>query len=178
MRFDRLKRREFVALLGGVAAWPLAATAQQAGKLPTVGMLGSSFAAFGYWIPALLQRLHELGWIENRTMAMEYRWTEGRSERYAQHRVHRDRATTRLALAGTINQRDLGPKIAVRVRDHRPLEGGNLFFARSPALKESRTMHRSRSGLRERARRQNRLSTGDRTILRVATRTTGSAKSG
>jgi|SRR6516165_6772354 len=78
-----MKRREFITLLGG-AAWPLAARGQQAGKLPTVGMLGSSFAAFSYWLPALLQRLHELGLIENRTMAIEYRWTEGRNERYAQ----------------------------------------------------------------------------------------------
>ena len=84
MRFDQLKRREFVTLLGGAATWPLAARGQQAGKLPTVGMLGSSLAAFSYWLPALLQRLHELGWIENRTMAIEYRWTEGRNERYAQ----------------------------------------------------------------------------------------------
>ena len=83
MQFDHLKRREFITLLGG-AAWPLAARGQQAGKLPTVGILGSSLAAFSYWLPALLQRLHELGWIENRTMAIEYRWTEGRNERYAQ----------------------------------------------------------------------------------------------
>ena len=79
-----MQRRQFIALLGGAATWPLAARGQQAGKLPTVGMLGSSLAAFSYWLPALLQRLHELGWIENRTMAIEYRWTEGRNERYAQ----------------------------------------------------------------------------------------------
>jgi putative tryptophan/tyrosine transport system substrate-binding protein len=79
-----MTRRKFIALLGSAAAWPLAARAQQAGKLPTVGMLGSSLAAFSYWLPALLQRLRELGWIENRTMAIEYRWTEGRNERYAQ----------------------------------------------------------------------------------------------
>ena len=84
MQFNRLRRREFITLLGGAAAWPLAARGQQAGKLPTVGMLGSSLAAFSYWLPALLQRLHELGWIENRTLAIEYRWTEGRNERYAQ----------------------------------------------------------------------------------------------
>jgi putative ABC transport system substrate-binding protein len=85
MQSDQLKRREFITVLGGAAAaWPLAARAQQAGKLPTVGMLGSSLAAFNYWLPALFQRLHELGWIENRTMTVEYRWTEGRNERYAQ----------------------------------------------------------------------------------------------
>src|SRR6516164_5005922 len=79
-----MNRREIIAALAGAAAWPLVARGQQAGKLPTVGMLGSSLAAFSYWLPALLQRLHELGWIENRTMAIEYRWTEGRNERYAQ----------------------------------------------------------------------------------------------
>jgi len=79
-----MNRREIIAALAGAAAWPLVARGQQAGKLPTVGMLGSSLAAFSYWLPALLQRLHELGWIENRTMAIEYRWTEGHNERYAQ----------------------------------------------------------------------------------------------
>jgi len=79
-----IRRREFIVTLGGaVVAWPLAARGQ-AGKLPTVGILGSSLAAFSYWLPALLQRLRELGWIENRTMAIEYRWTDGRNERYAQ----------------------------------------------------------------------------------------------
>src|SRR6516162_8581469 len=85
MQFDQLGRREFITLLsGGAVAWPLAARAQQASALPTIGMLGSSLAAFSYWLPALLRRLRELGWIENRTMAIEYRWTEGHNERYAQ----------------------------------------------------------------------------------------------
>jgi putative tryptophan/tyrosine transport system substrate-binding protein len=84
MQSCRVRRREFITLLGGAVAWPLAARAQQAGALPTVGMLGSSLAAFSYWLPALLQRLRELGWIENRTMAIEYRWTGGHNERYAQ----------------------------------------------------------------------------------------------
>ena len=81
-----MRRREFITLLGGAAAaWPLAARAQQTGKLPTIGVLGSAtpstqaprFAAF-------VQRLRELGWIENRTVAIEYRWAEGRSERYSE----------------------------------------------------------------------------------------------
>jgi putative tryptophan/tyrosine transport system substrate-binding protein len=76
-----MKRREFITLLGGAAAaWPLAAGAQQTAKLPTIGVLGSAtpstqaprFAAF-------VQRLRELGWIENRTVAIEYRWAEWRS---------------------------------------------------------------------------------------------------
>lgn len=84
MQSCRVRRREFITLLGGAVAWPLVARAQQPGALPTVGMLGSSLAAFNYWLPAFLQRLYELGWIENRTMAIEYRWAEGRNERYAQ----------------------------------------------------------------------------------------------
>ena len=80
-----MRRREFVKLIGGAAAaWPLATRAQQAGKLPTIGVLGSSLAAFSPWLAALVQRLRELGWIENRNMSIEYRWTEGRDERYAQ----------------------------------------------------------------------------------------------
>jgi ABC-type uncharacterized transport system substrate-binding protein len=85
MQFNQLRRRDFITLLGGAAAaWPLAARAQQPGKLPIIGMLGSTPAAFNPWLPALLQRLRELGWIENRVMAIEYRWTEGHNERYAQ----------------------------------------------------------------------------------------------
>jgi putative tryptophan/tyrosine transport system substrate-binding protein len=80
-----VKRRQFITLLGGAGAtWSLAARAQQPGKLSIIGMLGSTPAAFSPWLPALLQRLREVGWIENRTMAIEYRWTEGHNERYAQ----------------------------------------------------------------------------------------------
>jgi putative ABC transport system substrate-binding protein len=80
-----MKRREFITLLGGAAAsLPLAARAQQADKLPTIGILGSSSAAWSHWLGAFVQRLHELGWIENRTVTIDYRWTEGRNERYAE----------------------------------------------------------------------------------------------
>jgi putative ABC transport system substrate-binding protein len=79
-------RREFITLLGGAAAaWPLAARAQQAGKLPTIGFLGSATAATqGEWVAAFVQRLRELGWIEGHNLAIEYRWAEGRSERFAE----------------------------------------------------------------------------------------------
>ena len=78
-----MKRREFITLLGGAAAtWPVAARAQQSGKLPTIGILGSGSAAWSHLVAALVQRLRELGYIENRSVAIEYRWTEGRSERY------------------------------------------------------------------------------------------------
>ena len=76
-------RREFITLLGGAAAaWPLAAGAQQPAKLPTVGFLGGGTpTAQKKWTAAFVQRLRELGWIESRTVAIEYRWVEGRSER-------------------------------------------------------------------------------------------------
>ena len=80
-----MMRREFISLLGGAAAaWPLAARAQQA-KLPTIGFLGSTTsAAQSQLTAAFVQRLRELGWIEGRTVAIEYRWAEGRSERFAE----------------------------------------------------------------------------------------------
>ena len=79
-----LRRREFIAGLCGTAAWPLAARAQQR-KLPTIGYLHQSTAAVSsqettvFW-----QRLRELGWIDSRTVAIESRYAEGRSERLAQ----------------------------------------------------------------------------------------------
>jgi putative ABC transport system substrate-binding protein len=85
MQFDQLKRRDFIALLGGAAAWPLAVRAQQAGRLPTIGFLGASTpSGWGQWVAAFVQRLRELGWSEGRTVAIEYRWAEGRDERYAE----------------------------------------------------------------------------------------------
>ena len=82
MPFDQLKRRQFIALLGGAAAWPLAARAQQAGKLRTIGFSGQSTrSAESELVAAFTQRLRELGWIEGRTITIEYRWGEGREER-------------------------------------------------------------------------------------------------
>src|SRR5471030_1171013 len=74
-----MRRREFIALLGGAAAtstWTLAARAQQ-GKLPTIGLLAAGTpASHGQWVAAFVQRLRELGWIEGRTVAIEVRWAE------------------------------------------------------------------------------------------------------
>jgi putative ABC transport system substrate-binding protein len=81
-----VKRRKFITLLGGAAAtWPLAARAQQAGRLPTIGVLGASTpSVWSPWVAAFAQRLRELGWSEGRTIAIKYRWAEGRTERYAE----------------------------------------------------------------------------------------------
>ena len=80
-----VRRRAFITLLGGAATWPLAARAQQPGKLPTIGVLGSTTAlAWSQWIAAFVQRLRELGWVEGRTVAIEYRWAEARVERSAE----------------------------------------------------------------------------------------------
>jgi putative ABC transport system substrate-binding protein len=76
-----MRRREFIALTLGAAAWPFSARAQQAGKLPTIGFLGADASIFSPWTAAFVQRLHELGWIEDRTIVIDYRWTEGRPER-------------------------------------------------------------------------------------------------
>jgi putative ABC transport system substrate-binding protein len=78
-------RRQFISALGGgMAAWPLIARAQQAGKLPTIGVLGGDVSAWSTWTVAFAQRLSELGWIEGRNVAIEYRWTEGSNERAAE----------------------------------------------------------------------------------------------
>ena len=80
-----MKRGAFISLLAGAAAWPLAARAQQPAKLPIIGFLGAATpSARSQWVAAFVQRLHELGWIEGRTVAIEYRWAEGRSERFAE----------------------------------------------------------------------------------------------
>src|SRR6516164_2998554 len=77
-----MRRREFVTLVGGAAAWPFATRAQPA-RLPTVGLLGAStLSSWSGWTAAFVQRLRELGWIEGRTITLEYRWAEGRSERW------------------------------------------------------------------------------------------------
>ena len=79
-------RRQFIsALAGATVAWPTAGNAQQPTKLPTIGFLGTiTPAAQRLWLNAFLQRLRELGWIEGRTVTIEYRWAEGSSDRAAE----------------------------------------------------------------------------------------------
>jgi hypothetical protein len=81
----KLKRREFITLLGGVAAWPAEAWGQQPGKLPSIGVLGGgTMTSQGPWLAAFVQRLGELGWIERRTINFDIHWAEGRPERLAE----------------------------------------------------------------------------------------------
>jgi ABC-type uncharacterized transport system substrate-binding protein len=80
-----MQRRKFIAALGGVAVWPLAAHAQQTMKLPTIGFLGPlTLSSQTEWTDAFVQSMRAHGWIEGRTVAIEYRWGEGRSERLAE----------------------------------------------------------------------------------------------
>jgi putative tryptophan/tyrosine transport system substrate-binding protein len=81
----KMQRREFITLLGGAAAWPRAARAQQPAKLPTIGYLGSAAPSTqSQWLAAFALRLRELGWTEGLTIAIEVRWAEGRPERFAE----------------------------------------------------------------------------------------------
>src|SRR5215467_7280737 len=80
-----MRRRDFIAMIfGATATWPAVTYAQQTSGLRTVGFLGASASGFAPWAAAFVSRLRELGWVEGRTMAIEYRWSEGRPERNAE----------------------------------------------------------------------------------------------
>jgi putative tryptophan/tyrosine transport system substrate-binding protein len=80
-----VRRRDFIKVIAGsMTAWPLAARAQQPGKLPTIGFLGTDALVWSPYTAAFVQRLRELGWIEGRTIAIEYRWSEGHPARNAE----------------------------------------------------------------------------------------------
>ena len=89
MLFRRTNRRAFVALLCSAALAPVVnpypACAQQRGKVPTIGFLGATTPSiWSAFIPPFQQRLRELGWIDGQNIAIEYRWAEGREDRYAE----------------------------------------------------------------------------------------------
>ena len=95
-----VRRRKFITLLGGAAAWPIAALAQQA-AMPVIGFLGGGGPiSQRAWVDAFAQRLRELGWIEGRTVAIQYRWGEARHERYAEIAAEFVRIKVDVILAG------------------------------------------------------------------------------
>src|SRR5436190_1742355 len=78
-----MRRREFLSVLGGAAVtWPIATRAQQAGKVPRIGFLGlASPSTFAARFEGLRQGLRDFGYVEDNTIAIEYRWAEGHYER-------------------------------------------------------------------------------------------------
>jgi putative ABC transport system substrate-binding protein len=105
-----VRRRDFIKVIAGsMTAWPLAARAQQPGKLPTIGFLGTDALVWSPYTAAFVQRLRELGWIEGRTIAIEYRWSEGLPARNAEIaaefvRMKVDVILTNTTAAGTVKQ--------------------------------------------------------------------------
>jgi putative ABC transport system substrate-binding protein len=76
-----VRRREFIGLCGGAAAWPLAASAQQS-TMPVVGFLGAPSAApYARYVAAVHQGLKEVGYVEHQNVAMEYRWADSQYDR-------------------------------------------------------------------------------------------------
>ena len=128
-----MKRRQFIALTSSVAAWPLAARGQQSAKLPTIGFMGSGTAtAQRQWTAAFVRRLGELGWAEGRTIAIEYRWAEGRSDRLAE-------------IAAEFARLKVDVILTTR---HRPARGQARLHRRSPSCSLPRAIRSVRASSR------------------------------
>src|SRR5262249_18243255 len=149
-----MRRRDFIkGVAGSAITRPLAARAQQAGKLATIGVLGTDATVWSPRTAAFVERLRELGWIEGRTIAIEYRWAEGRPERVAEIatkfvRQKVDIIVTYGGAVATINQAtsvipivfaSAGDPIAFRasrliVASTKPGFSGGLSIAAAPEL--------------------------------------------
>jgi hypothetical protein len=115
MQFDRLKRREFITLLGGAAAaWPLAARAQQPERVRRIGVLAAGSAVndpdLQTRMAAFAQGLQQLGWTDGRNVQVEYRWSAGNdvdTRKYAAELV----ALAPDAASARLGKRDLGYRL-------------------------------------------------------------------
>jgi putative ABC transport system substrate-binding protein len=82
---DRVRRREFIGLVGGASAWPFIARAQQVTKVPTIGFLGAGVrSVWSNWVAAFAEGMRAHGWVDGATVVIDYRWAEGRRDRYAE----------------------------------------------------------------------------------------------
>jgi len=103
-----MRRRDFMKIVGGAAAdWPLAARAQQP-KMPVIGFLGSqSPDLWASRLRAFRQGLSETGIVEDRNVAIEYRWAENHNDRFPMLAADLARISHRIECIGAANQRKL-----------------------------------------------------------------------